>query len=108
MQQPSGVLLEHDMNDWSLYSPNKKCSKPDRIHFSSAKAPKNLNHRSLEAAFNKGISSNPCSSDGSRSIRQKNHDASSLSVTCVPSHCSSAENLGDHPGNDAGFDVSSM
>ncbi|KAK4277017.1 hypothetical protein QN277_015087 [Acacia crassicarpa] len=110
VQQPSGVLTEHDMNDLLLYSPNQMCFKPDRTHCSSAKTPKNLNNRNLEAALDKSISSNPCSSDGFPSVRVKNHDVSSFPVTCVSSLCSSAppENIGDHPGNDAGFDAFSI
>ncbi|XP_054795020.1 transcription factor MYB3R-1-like [Prosopis cineraria] len=103
VQQPSGVLIEHDMNDLLLYSPNQLCFKPDKSHCSSAKTSKNLNNRSLEAALNNSISSNPCSSDSSPSVLEKNHDVSSFPVTCVPS-----ENLGDHPGNDAGFDTFSI
>ncbi|XP_028781238.1 transcription factor MYB3R-1-like isoform X2 [Neltuma alba] len=110
VRQPSGVLAEHDINDLLLYSPNQMCFKPDRTQCSSAKTPKNLNDRGLEASLNKSISSNPCSSDSSPSGRVKNHDVSSFSVTCASSLCSSvpAETLGDHPGHDAGFDPFSI
>ncbi|KAI9106744.1 hypothetical protein K1719_022272 [Acacia pycnantha] len=110
VQQPSGVLTEHDMNDLLLYSPNQMCFKPDRTHCSSAKTPKNLNSRNLEAVLDKSTSLNPCSSDSSPTVRVKNHDDSSFPVTCVSSLCPSApaENIGDHPGNDAGFDAFSM
>ncbi|KAK4277016.1 hypothetical protein QN277_015086 [Acacia crassicarpa] len=107
-QQPSGVLIERDMNDLLLYSPNQIRFSLDRTHISRARTPKNLDNRSLEAAPHQNIAQksfpgNPCTSDCSPSICVKEHDISSVR----PSHCSSApgENSGDHPGNDAGFET---
>ncbi|KAF7830131.1 transcription factor MYB3R-1-like [Senna tora] len=106
VQQPSGVLIEHDMNDLLLYSPNQIGFKSDRIHSSSAKTPKNLHNRSLETAP-KSFCGNPCASDGSPSVRVNELEVPSVPVTCTKSHCSSApgENPGDHSGNDASFET---
>ncbi|XP_028781320.1 transcription factor MYB3R-1 isoform X2 [Neltuma alba] len=110
-QHPSGVLIEHDMNDLLLYSPNQIRLGSDRTHISSARTPKSLSNRSLEAAPNENIATksfngNPCTSDCSPSVRVKEHEISSVR----PSHCSSApaENSGDHAGNDAGFESFSI
>lgn len=98
------------MNDLLLYSPNQMGFKPDRTHSSSAKTPKTMNHRSLEAAPNKGISSNPRSRDSSPSVGAKSHEIPSVPIICVQSPNSSAPggNSGDHAGNDTGFETFNM
>ncbi|XP_054795038.1 transcription factor MYB3R-1-like [Prosopis cineraria] len=108
VQQASGVLSEHDMNDLLLYSPDQIHFGSDSTHSSRAKTPKNLNNRSLEAVPNQNIPPksfyvNPYTSDCSPSVRAKEHEISSAR----PSHCSSApgENTGDHTRDDAGFET---
>ena len=89
MQQPSGVLVEHDLNNLLLNSPDQLGS--DKV---------------LSARTNK----NPCSSVNSPTIRIKENERLSIAVTCVQSICSSAagENSGDQTGNDGGFETCSM
>lgn len=115
MQRPSGVLIEHDMNDLLLCSPDQIGFKSDRTHSSSARTPKYLNDGSLEAAMDQSIPSktvqgNPCASVNSPSGRLKEHEIPSVPVTCVQPHSSSApgENSSDHTGNGAGFETFSM
>ncbi|KAF7830132.1 transcription factor MYB3R-1-like [Senna tora] len=110
VQQSSGVLIEHDMNDMLLYSPNQLGSEPDRISCFSVKTPKNLNSRSLETAPNKSIFSNPFSRVSSPCVRVKNHEVPSVPITCLESLCSPApaENSVNHTGNDAGFETFSI
>ena len=115
VQQPSGVLVEHDMNDLLLYSPDQVGFKSDTVLGSSARTPKNLSNRRLEAVPNQSIpsklsSENPCSSVNSLCVRAKEHEKLSVAVTCLPSVFSSAagENLGEQTGNGGGFETSSM
>lgn len=93
VQQPSGVLVEHDMNDQMLYSPDQVGLKSGRVLSLSAR-----NHKI------------PCSRLNSPSVRLKENERLSVAVTCVQSVCSSGpgENTGDHTGNDGGFETCSM
>lgn len=94
MQQPSRVLIEHDMNDPSLYSPNQVGLKSDIVLSLSARS-----HKKSVSRF-----SSPC-------VRLKEHERLSVSVTCVQSVCSSSipgENMGDQTGNDGGFETNNM
>lgn len=94
MQQPSRVLIEHDMNDPSLYSPNQVGLKSDIVLSLSARS-----HQKSVSRF-----SSPC-------VRLKEHERLSVSVTCVQSICSSSipgENMDDQTGNDDGFETNNM
>lgn len=115
MQQLSGVLVEHDINDQLLYSPDQVGSKSDRVMGSSAGTPKKLDNKSLVEAPNQCLpsklsSENPCSGVKSRCVRAKEHEGLSVAVTCVQSVSSSVpgENSGDKTRNDGGLEGSSM
>ncbi|XP_058785143.1 transcription factor MYB3R-1-like isoform X2 [Vicia villosa] len=87
---PSGVLVEHDMNDPSLYSPSQIGLKSDIVLSLSARS-----HKKPASRLN-----SPC-------VRLKEHERLSVSVTCVQSVCSSpgpGENMGDQTGNNGGFE----
>ncbi|KAG5147821.1 hypothetical protein AAZX31_06G078700 [Glycine max] len=90
VQQPSGILVEHDRNDLLLYS-------PDQVNLKSEKK------ISLSARTKK----NPCSRINSPSAWVKEHERLSVAVTCVQSISSSGpgENSGDHIGNDGGLET---
>ncbi|TKY74579.1 Myb-related protein 3R-1 [Spatholobus suberectus] len=93
VQQPSGILVEHDMNDLLLCSPDQINLKSERVLSLSARTKKN-----------------PCSRINSPSVWVKEHERLSVAVTCVQSVSSSGpgENLGDHPGNDGGLETCSI
>lgn len=110
-QQPSGVLVEHDVNDLSLSSPDQVGLKSDRGSGSSAKTPKSLN-RSLEAAPNQSghlklSSENPCSRVKSNSscVRAKEHEKLSVAVTRVQAL---GDNSGEQTRMDGGFETCSI
>lgn len=88
VQQPSGVLVEHDVNDLLMYSPDQ------------------VKVLSLSARTKK----NPCSRINSPSVWLKEHERLSVAVTCIHSVSSSGpgENSGDHTGNDGGLETCSM
>ncbi|KAE9586500.1 putative transcription factor MYB-HB-like family [Lupinus albus] len=115
VQQPSGVLVEHDINDRLLYSPNQVGFKSDNILGSSARSPEKLDNKSLEEAPNQSIplklsSENPCSNVNSPYVHAKEHERLSVAVTCVQSVCSSTpgENSGYQTRNDGGFETSNI
>ncbi|XP_061336510.1 transcription factor MYB3R-1-like [Gastrolobium bilobum] len=106
VQQPSGVLFEHDINDLSLLSPDHVGFKSDRVLGSSARTPKNLNYRSLEAAPNQNIplklsSENTCPRVKSHCVRGKEHEKLSVAVACVQAP---GENSGDQTRKDGDFE----
>nr|KYP59240.1 Myb-related protein 3R-1 [Cajanus cajan] len=110
-QQPSGVLVEHDVNDLSLSSPDQVGLKSDRGSGSSAKTPKSLN-RSMEAAPNQSghlklSSENPCSRVKSNSscVRAKEHEKLSVAVTRVQAL---GDNSGEQTRMDGGFETCSI
>ncbi|QCE16096.1 transcription factor MYB3R-1 [Vigna unguiculata] len=88
VQQPSGVLVEHDVNDLLMYSPDQ------------------VKVLSLSARTKK----NPCSRINSPSVWLKEHERLSVAVTCIHSVSSSGpgENSGDHTGNDGGLETCSI
>lgn len=93
-QPPSGVLVEHDLNDPLLHSPNQVGLKFDGVLSLSAR-----NHKT------------PGSRIKSPVVRLKGHERLSVAVTCVQSVSSSGpvESTGDdHTGNDGGFETCSM
>lgn len=94
MQQPSGVLVEHDINDPSLYSPRQIGLKSDIVLSLSARS-----HKKPASRLN-----SPC-------VRLKEHERLSVSVTCVQSVCTQSgpgESMGDQTGNDGGFERNNM
>ncbi|KAK7293871.1 hypothetical protein RJT34_16748 [Clitoria ternatea] len=102
--QPSGVLVEHDMNDLSLYSPDQVGLKSERVPGSSAKTPKSLNLKSLEAAPNQSAplklsSENSCSKVRTPCVRAKEHEK--LSIAVARAHAP-GENSGDQTRKDGG------
>ncbi|KAJ1415711.1 SANT/Myb domain [Sesbania bispinosa] len=110
VQQPSGVLVEHDMNDLSLYSPDQVGFKMDRVLASSTGTPKSLINRSLETAPNQSIplkpsSENSCSRVNHPCVRAKEHENLSIAVPCVKAP---GENSGDQTRNDGGFETCSI
>ncbi|XP_047148337.1 transcription factor MYB3R-1-like, partial [Vigna umbellata] len=93
VQQPSGVLVEHDVNDLLMYSPDQVNLKSERVLSLSARTKKN-----------------PCSRINSPSVWLKEHERLSVAVTCIHSVSSSGpgENSGDHTGNDGGLETCSI
>lgn len=94
MQQSSGVLVEHDMNDPSLYSPSQIGLKSDIVLSLSARS-----HKKPASRIN-----SPC-------VRLKEHERLSVSVTCVQSICSSpgpGDNIDDQTGKDGAFERNNM
>lgn len=116
VQQPSGVLVEHDMNDLLLHSPGQVGSKADRALLgSSARSPRNQQSRSLAAASDQGIPNksscgNPCIPVSSPTVCKKKHESHSVAVTCVQSASSSAplETTVDNARNDAVIETFSI
>ncbi|XP_050263638.1 transcription factor MYB3R-1-like isoform X2 [Quercus robur] len=112
----SGVLVEHDMNNLLLHSPDQVGSKADRALLgSSAGTPRNQQSRSLGAASNQGIPNkssfgNPCAPVSSPTVCGKKHESHSVAVTCLQSASLSVplENRGDNAGNDASFETFGM
>ncbi|KAF5461597.1 hypothetical protein F2P56_017677 [Juglans regia] len=112
VQQSSGVLVEHNMNDLLLHSPEQVCSKADRLLRSSSRTPRNKQSRSLAAASDRGISNhlssgNPCAHFRSPTLCGKKNESHSVAVTCTQSASSSAplETAGHNVRNDAGVET---
>lgn len=110
-QEPSGVLVEHDMNDLTLSSPDQVGLKSNRGLGSSTKTPKSM-HRSLEAVPNQNShlklsSKNPRSRINSNSpcVRAKEHEKLSIAVTRVQPP---GDNSGEQSRKDGGFETCSM
>lgn len=57
VKQSSGILVE-DMNDVSLFSPNRVVHKMDRVLCSSARIPEDANSRQLELIHSEFLSGN--------------------------------------------------
>ncbi|KAK7384919.1 hypothetical protein VNO78_30622 [Psophocarpus tetragonolobus] len=110
-KQASGVLVEHDVNDLSLSSPDQVGIKSDRGLCSKAKTPKSMK-RSLEEAPNQSgnlklSSENQCSKVNTNSpcIRAKQHEKLSVAVTRVQAP---GENSAEQIRKDGGFETSSI
>lgn len=115
IQQPSGVLVEHNKNDLLLHSPDQVGSKADRLLSSSSRTPRKQQSRSLAAASERGISNhlssgNPCAHFRSPTLCGKKNESHSVAVTCTQSVPSSAplETTGHNVRNDAGVETFSM
>ncbi|XP_059658021.1 transcription factor MYB3R-1-like [Cornus florida] len=94
VQQPSGVLAEHNMNDLLLSSPDCSKIKPDRAMCPGVQTLRNRHSRSLvETALRQGTlpepsSANPCSSFSSSPIvsaKDTNYLVAVTSVQSAPS-----------------------
>ncbi|XP_057718381.1 transcription factor MYB3R-1-like [Arachis stenosperma] len=92
VEQPSGILIERNMNDIAPNSPGL-----DTVLGSSARTPKNLSNRRLEAVPNQR---SPCSRV--KCVRAKEHEKLSVDVTCV------GATSGKQAKNDGGFETSSI
>lgn len=110
-QQTSEILVERDVNDLSLSSPDQAGLKSERGLSSSAKTPKSLN-RSLEAAPDQSDCSElsskiACSRVNTNSpcVRAKEHER--LSVV-VPPLQAPGDNSGEQDRKDGGFETCSM
>ncbi|KAI4316144.1 hypothetical protein L6164_024151 [Bauhinia variegata] len=105
---PSGVLVERDVNDFLLHSPDQ-VFKSDSVLGSIEKTPKTEKNTKSEAADDQNFVSKSFSGNlRSPVVRLKEHENLSVAVTCVRSVCSSApgeKNTADHPGNDTGFEA---
>ena len=116
VQQSSGVLVEHDMNNLLLHSPDQVGSKADTALLgSSAGTPIIQQSRSLGAASNQGIPhkssfGNPCAPVSSPTVCGKKQESHSVGVTCSQSASLSVplENRSDNAGNDASFETFGM
>lgn len=109
-QEPSGVLVEHDVNDLTL-SPDQVGLKSNRGLGTSTKTPKSMN-RTLEEVPNQNghlklSSKNPCSRINSNSpcVRAKEHEKLSVAVTRVQAP---VDNSGEQTRKDGGFETCSM
>ncbi|MBA0839116.1 hypothetical protein Goarm_004882, partial [Gossypium armourianum] len=107
IQQPSAVLIEHNVNDLLLFSPDRAGLKADQpLLPSSIRTPRNQCHKSFRAISNQGLSGNACLIVGSPTLKVKNSDGHSISVTAVQCTNSPAtlENLADNAGIDTAIE----
>ncbi|XP_020217306.1 transcription factor MYB3R-1 [Cajanus cajan] len=93
VQQPSGILVEHDMNDLLLYSPGQVKLKSERVLTLSARTKKGSGSRI-----------------NSPSVWIKERERLSVAVTCVQSISSSGpgDNSGDHTAKDGDLETCSI
>ncbi|XP_022730271.1 transcription factor MYB3R-1-like isoform X1 [Durio zibethinus] len=109
VQRLSAVLVEHNLNDLLLFSPDNVGPKADRQKLSSSvRTPRNQYHKSFGAISNQGfasecLSGNACIVASSPALKVKNSEGHSIAVTTVQCSNSSAtlENLVDNTGIDA-------
>ncbi|GMJ15888.1 myb domain protein 3r-4, myb domain protein 3R4 [Hibiscus trionum] len=110
VQQPSAVLIEHNVNDILLFSPDCVGLKADMPLLSSCiRTPRNQHHKSFRAvSSNQGLASeclsgNACLVVSSPTLKVKNSEGHSITVTAVQCTNSSEtlENLADNAGIDA-------
>ncbi|KAE8658105.1 Myb-related protein 3R-1 [Hibiscus syriacus] len=112
VQQSSDVLIEHNVNELLLFSPDRVGLKVDRPLLSSGvRTPQNQYHKSSRAvSSNQGLASeclsgNACLVVSSPTLNVKNSEGHSITVTAVQCTNSSAsatlENLADNAGVDA-------
>ncbi|EOY29679.1 hypothetical protein QUC31_020654 [Theobroma cacao] len=112
VQRPSAVLIEHNINDLLLFSPDQVGLKVDRpLLASSTRTPRNQYHKSFGAISNQGfasecLSGNACIVVSSPTLKIKNSEGHSIAVTTVQCVTSSAtaENLVDNAGIDAAIE----
>lgn len=110
MQQPSGVLLEHNVNDLLFVSPNHLKIKPDRALGVTSRTPANQYSRMLQTtsqcALSESSSGNP-SSFLSPPIVSRKKDKSRL-VTVVSAQSAPESNPQEITGRSAGVEGLSM
>ncbi|TYH13063.1 hypothetical protein ES288_A06G114800v1 [Gossypium darwinii] len=107
IKQPSAVLIEHNVNDLLLFSPDRVGLKADQpLLSSSIRTPRNQCHKSFRAISNQGLSGNACLIVSSPTLKVKNSDGHSISVTAVQCTNSPAtlENLADNAGIDTSIE----
>ncbi|XWS70339.1 hypothetical protein CRYUN_Cryun03dG0039500 [Craigia yunnanensis] len=112
VQRPSAVLVEHNLNDLLLFSPDRVGLKADRpLLSSSTRTPRNQYHKNFGTISNQGftselLSGNACIVVSSPTLKIKNSEGHSIAVTTVQCTNSSAtlENLVDNAGIDAGIE----
>ncbi|KAK8351713.1 hypothetical protein V6Z12_A05G051200 [Gossypium hirsutum] len=112
VQRPPAVLVEHDINDILLFSPDDvglKAGLP--LRFSSMRTPKNQYHKSLGAISNQGLASeclsgNACIIVSSPTLKIKKSEDPSIADTTVQFSSSSAtlENSVDNTGSNAAIE----
>ncbi|XWS26314.1 hypothetical protein CRYUN_Cryun26dG0021500 [Craigia yunnanensis] len=112
VQRPLAVLVEHNINDILLFSPDQVGLKADGpLSASSIRTPRNKYRKSFEAISNQGfasecLSGNACIVVSSPTLKTKNSEGHSIAVTAVQCTDSSAtlENLVDNAGIDAAIE----
>ncbi|XVF89206.1 hypothetical protein PTKIN_Ptkin19aG0111500 [Pterospermum kingtungense] len=113
VQRPSAVLVEHNINDILLFSPDQVALKADRPLLASSMllTPRNKYHKSFGAISNQGfasecLSGNACIFVSSPTLKIKNSEGQSFSVTAVQCTNPSAtlDTLVDNPGSDAAIE----
>ena len=110
------MLVQHNLNDLLLFSPDHVGLKADRpLLSSSTQTPRNQNHKGFGAISNQGfasecLSGNACIVVSSPTLKRKNSEARSIAVTTVQCTNSSAalENLVDNARIDAGIENYNM
>ncbi|KAL4282823.1 hypothetical protein GQ457_16G001070 [Hibiscus cannabinus] len=110
VQQPSAILIEHNVNDILLFSPDRVGLKADTPLLSSCiQTPRNQYHKRFRAvSTNQGlasecISGNACLVVSSPTLKVKSSEGHSITVTAVQCTDSSEtlDNLADNAGIDA-------
>lgn len=110
------MLVEHDINDILLFSPDDvgfKAGLP--LRFSSMRTPKNQYHKRLGAISNQGLASeclsgNACIIVSSPTLKIKKSEGPSIADTTVQCSNSSAtlENSVDNTGSNAAIENYNM
>lgn len=115
MQQHSGVLVEDNMNELLLFSPDQVGFKSDRAFYPSSRTPRNLYRKILgtlseQASASESSSGNPCIVVGSPIVCGKNSESNLVAATSVQAIPSSApsDNMVDNTENGAGIENSGM
>ncbi|KAE8682660.1 Myb-related protein 3R-1 [Hibiscus syriacus] len=109
VQRPAAVLVERNLNDPLLFSPDHVGPKAGRSLLSSSmQTPRNRYHKSTGATPNQGLASeclsgNACTVVSSPTLKLKKNEGHSTADTTVQCMDSSAtlENLVDNTGNNA-------
>lgn len=111
---PSGVLVEHNMNDLLLFSPDQVDFKAERALGSGTRTPRNHYYKSSDLTSNQCIppksSERQCAHVCSPSVSGKKLGSCSVAETCVQSDSSSAlmEMIGYNAGNETTCESFSM
>ncbi|KAK8513607.1 hypothetical protein V6N13_002341 [Hibiscus sabdariffa] len=103
VQRPAAVLVEHNLNDPLLFSPDHVGPKADRSLLSSSmRTPRNLYHKSSGAISNQGLASEciVVSSPALKINRSEGHSIGDTTVQCTDSS-TTLKNLVDNTGNNA-------